>query len=285
MILMKHKIENIDLGHLWSIDELFSHSLKNKKSSHLKCWIFDFKACATEQAGVTPYTNLKDNTLVLVGYPTSHHNHTEKMQFVSMPCLSRNTDVSFRLPYNLSSHAVTYASRAFKHYLMNARRSRTMFYSCYQGYTHSWAIVFLCKPPVQVWLGLDNRKYAWRGDTTLQDVIEAIIMLSRRDVQELVTRRLGGNTPRFWAWRDSNVSWCCEFWKARSAMCESRHDTGGALCGNGTDRWLFAVANVSGLRAADKQEESVSLWKSFGTWTETSQILNSLLCQCTPNYW
>ena len=61
-----------------------------------------------------------------------------------------------------------------------------MFYSWHRRYIHSWAIIFLCESPVQVWLGLDNRKPAWRGDTTPQDVAEAIIMLSGRDVQELV---------------------------------------------------------------------------------------------------
>lgn len=66
-----------------------------------------------------------------------------------------------------------------------------MFYSWYRRCIHSCAIIFLCESPVQVWLGLDNRKPAWRGDTTPQDVVEAIIMLSGRDVQELVLWRRG----------------------------------------------------------------------------------------------
>lgn len=54
--------------------------------------------------------------------------------------------------------------------------------------------IFFCKSPVQVWLGLDNGKRARRGDITPQDVIEAIIMLSRRDVQELMLWRRGRHT-------------------------------------------------------------------------------------------
>lgn len=57
-----------------------------------------------------------------------------------------------------------------------------MFYSWHQAV---YPFMSYRVPPVQVWLGLDNRKSAWRGDTTPQDVIEAIIMLSGRDVQEL----------------------------------------------------------------------------------------------------
>lgn len=57
-----------------------------------------------------------------------------------------------------------------------------MFYSWHQAV---YPFMSYRIPPVQVWLGLDNTKSACRGDTTPQDVIEAIIMLSGRDVQEL----------------------------------------------------------------------------------------------------
>lgn len=65
--------------------------------------------------------------------------------------------------------------------------------------------------------GLDNRKPAWRGDTTPQDVIEAIIMLSRRDVQELFRWQKHLLT--------TGVKQCrrvvMQVWKARFDMSES----------------------------------------------------------------
>lgn len=81
-----------------------------------------------------------------------------------------------------------------------------MFYSWHQAV---YPFMSYRIPPVQVWLGLDNRKSAWRGDTTPQDVIEAIIMLSRRDVQELPLKQ-------WWRRNTSplrvpgNVLWCCD---------------------------------------------------------------------------
>lgn len=81
-----------------------------------------------------------------------------------------------------------------------------MFYSSHQAV---YPFMSYRIPPVQVWLGLDNRKSAWRGDTTPQDVIEAIIMLSRRDVQELPLKQ-------WWRRNTSplrvpgNVLWCCD---------------------------------------------------------------------------
>lgn len=115
-----------------------------------------------------------------------------------------------------------------------------MFYSWYQGYSHSRAIIFLCKPPVQVWLGLDNRKSAWRGDTTPQDVIEAIIMLSRRDVQELRLWRCSRNTSPPGARRNVSVvmpqlqNWKARFWsvwvKACFCLCICAEMHGSKVC-------------------------------------------------------
>lgn len=113
--------------------------------------------------------------------------------------------------------------------LVNASCSCMLFYSWYRGYSHSQAIIFLCKPPVQVWLGLDNRKSAWRGDTTPQDVIEAIIMLSRRDVQELRLWRCSRNTSPLGACRNVAVvtpqlqNWKAEFWSVWIKACFCLH--------------------------------------------------------------
>lgn len=62
-----------------------------------------------------------------------------------------------------------------------------MVYSWEQRYLHTWAIIFLSKSPVRAWPGPDNGEPAWRADTTLQDVTQAIIALSRRAVQEPIS--------------------------------------------------------------------------------------------------
>ena len=86
-----------------------------------------------------------------------------------------------------------------------------MFYSFQQRYRRTRAITPLCKSPVQFWLGPDNGKPAWRGDTTPQDVMEAIIILCRRDVWELVPWWRGRNTSRPGAaWRHVDVLWCSD---------------------------------------------------------------------------
>lgn len=129
--------------------------------------------------------------------------------------------------------------------LVNASCSCMMFYSWYQGYSHSRAIIFLCKPPVQVWLGLDNRKSAWRGDTTPQDVIEAIIMLSRRDVQELRLWRCSRNTSPLGACRNVCVVMPqLQNWKAEILKCLNQGMFLSPFC-------------------RDALEQSVSPWRSF----------------------
>lgn len=146
-----------------------------------------------------------------------------------MLCLSKTHCCFSRTHIQTNKHARTHTHThitCLSTCLVNASCSCMMFYSCYQGYIHSWAIIFLCKPPVQVWLGLDNRKSAWRGDTTPQDVIKAIIALSRRDVQELRLWRRSRNTSLLGGRRNVCVPWCRGS-RFESEVSESRRVTGG----------------------------------------------------------